>query len=147
MLSKDTHGFESDFLPFAFLGRKDQNTHTVLAPVFWDFATPKGRTTIGFPAYWRFADKTDNSVTQVAANTLYIQRRVPGGLDWQFHVLPVFSVGETPEGSWWNVLFGLAGYQRSGSYKRIKAFWIPITISGSANAVAKGMTSTRAAYY
>jgi hypothetical protein len=147
VLSQDTHGWESDFFPVAFMGRKDQSTHTVLAPVFWDFASPKGRTTIGFPVYWRFADKTDNSVTQVAANTLYIQRRVPGGLDWQFHVLPVWSMGESPSGHWWNVLGGLAGFQREGSYTRIKAFWLPITISGSASSVAQGMTSSRAAYY
>ncbi len=42
VLSKDTHGWESDFWPVAFLGRKDQSTHTVLAPVFWDFASAEG---------------------------------------------------------------------------------------------------------
>jgi hypothetical protein len=147
VLSQDRHGWESDFLPIAFLGRHDQNTHTVLGPVFWDFANPKGRVTIGFPVYWRFADKTDSSVTQVAGNTVYVQRRVPGGLETQFHVVPVFSYGQTPQGNWWNLFFGLAGYEQAGSYTRIKAFWIPITVSSSGKAVAKGLTSTRAAYY
>jgi hypothetical protein len=132
VISQDLHGWETDFHPLVYLGHNDDSSHTVLAPIFWDFAKPTSRTTIGFPVYWRFADKTDASVTQVAGNSLYIQKRVPGGLDWQFHFLPLFSIGETPEGHWWNILFGLAGYQRSGSYSRIKALWIPITISGTA---------------
>ena len=86
----------------------ERSTHTVLAPILWDFASPKGRTTIGFPLFWRFADTADDSVTQVALNTLYRQKRVPGGLDWQFHLLPVFSYGQSPTGSWANLFFGLA---------------------------------------
>jgi hypothetical protein len=129
-LSSDLHGWETDLHPVVYLGRSDDASHTVIAPVFWDFAKNKGRTTIGFPVFWRFADQTDQSITQVAGNTLYLQRRVVGGLDWQFHLLPLFSYGETPTGNWWNVLFGLAGYSRAGSYSRIRAFWIPITVGG-----------------
>ena len=67
-------------------------------------------------------------MVQVAANTLYLQKRVAHGLDWSFHVLPVFSYGENPSGYFWNVLFGLAGYERSGDYGRVKALWVPITV-------------------
>ncbi len=76
--------------------------------------------------YWRFAESSDDSVTQVAANTLYMQKRVAGGLDWQFHLLPLFSYGEDPKGHFWNLLFGLAGYSRSGTSAKVRAFWIPI---------------------
>jgi hypothetical protein len=140
--STDARGWETDIHPLVYLGRSDhgpdeKSSHTVLAPIFWDFASSKGRTTVGFPLFWRFADSTDSSVTQVAANTLYMQKRVSGGLDWQFHLLPLFSYGEDPQGHFWNILFGLAGYQRQGSYARIRAFWIPITVSSPSAEPAK----------
>ncbi len=127
--TRDTGGWETDFHPIVYLGRDKDSSHTVVAPVFWDFANNKGRTTIGFPVYWRFADTTEGTVTQVAANTLYRERRVPGGTDWQFHLLPLFSYGQSPTGHWWNLLFGLAGYDTDAGTSKIKAFWIPITVS------------------
>lgn len=137
-VSKDLHGWENDLHPVFYLGRSDQSSHTVIAPVFWDFANPKGRTTVGFPVYWRVADTSDNSVIQVAGNTLYMQKKAVGGVDWQFHLLPFVSYGESPTGAWWNFLFGLVGYDHEGSYTRIKAFWIPIQVAGpSATQTAK----------
>lgn len=127
-VTQSTTGWETNLWPVAFLGRDKDKSHTVLAPLFWDFANPKGRTTIGFPVFWRFADKTDDSIVQVAGNTLYLQKRVSNGTDWSFHFLPLFSYGENPTGYFWNVLFGLAGYERAGSYGRVKAFWLPITV-------------------
>jgi hypothetical protein len=129
-VTQDTHGWENDLHPIIYIGRNEESTHTVVAPVFWDFANPKGRTTVGFPVYWRFADGQDDSVVQVAANTLYMQKRVAGGLDWQFHLLPLFSYGESPSGYFWNALFGLAGYSRDEQGARVRAFWVPITVSG-----------------
>jgi hypothetical protein len=131
-LNGNTHGWEYDFHPIVYTGRSDDSSHTVVAPVFWDFANPKGRTTIGFPVYWRFAEGQDDSVVQVAANTLYMQKRVVGGLDWQFHLLPLFSYGESPTGHFWNVLFGLAGYTRDGAHAQVRALWIPIDVNGAA---------------
>lgn len=129
--TRDVYGWETDFHPIVYAGRDKSSSHTVLAPIFWDFASPKGRTTIGFPLYWRFADAVDGTVTQVAANTLYRERKVTGGTDWQFHVLPLFSYGQNPTGYWWNVLFGLAGYDKDGPAKTIKALWLPIPISSA----------------
>ena len=131
-LNGNTHGWEYDFHPIVYTGRSDDSSHTVVAPVFWDFANPKGRTTIGFPLYWRFAEGQDDSVVQVAANTLYMQKRVVGGLDWQFHLLPLFSYGESPTGHFWNVLFGLAGFTRDGAHAQVRALWIPIDVNGAA---------------
>jgi hypothetical protein len=121
----NTHGWEDDLHPLIYVGRSDDSSHTVVAPVFWDFANPKGRTTIGFPIYWRFAEGQDESVAQVAVNTLYLQKRVAGGNDWSFHLLPLFSYGEDPTGYFWNVLFGLAGYSRHGTANQTRVFWIP----------------------
>jgi hypothetical protein len=128
--TRDVNGWETDLHPIVYLGRDKTSSHTVLAPIFWDFATVKGRTTIGFPLYWRFADSVDGTVTQVAANTLYRERRVPGGTDWQFHLLPLFSYGQNPTGYWWNILFGLAGYDKEATTTKIRALWVPITVSG-----------------
>ena len=124
------HGWEDDLHPLVYIGRNDDSSHTVIAPVFWDFANPKGRTTVGFPLYWRFASTDDDSVVQVTANTLYTQKRVAGGRDWQFHLLPLFSYGENPTGYFWNVLFGLAGYSRDGASSQVRALWIPMNFGG-----------------
>lgn len=123
--NSNLHGWENDFHPLVYTGRNGDSSHTVVAPVFWDFANTNGRTTVGFPVYWRFADTRDQSVLQVAGNTLYIQKKAVGGIDWQFHFLPFFSYGENPSGYFWNVLFGLAGYTRQGTAGQVRAFWIP----------------------
>jgi hypothetical protein len=133
-LASDAKGWETDLHPILYVGRSEDATHTVVAPVFWDFANSKGRTTVGFPVYWRFADTQDGSVTQVAGNTLYMQKRVVNGLDWQFHVLPLFSYGENPGGYFWNILFGLAGYTRDGERSTVRAFWFPFEFGGTAAA-------------
>ncbi|MFO0670415.1 MAG: hypothetical protein U0235_12440 [Polyangiaceae bacterium] len=127
-INRNIRGWETDIHPLVYLGRKDRSSHTVAAPIFWDFASPKGRTTVGFPLYWRFAETADDSVIQVAANTLYMQKHVSGGTDWQFHLLPLFSYGEDPKGYFGNLLFGLAGYTREGASQRIRAFWVPIEV-------------------
>jgi hypothetical protein len=139
---RDTKGWETDIHPIVYVGRSDKDSHTVFAPLYWDFASKKSRTTIGFPLLWRFADREEGSVTQVAGNTLYREkRRAGGGQDWEFHVLPLLSFGETPTGHWWNVLFGLAGYDHDEGVKKIKAFWLPIEIGR--DAPPKGVATAR----
>ena len=130
--SHSTTGWSTNLYPVMYLGRSYETSHTVVAPIFWDFASPKSRVTVGFPLYWRFAD--EDSVSQLAANTYYHQRRVGTGLDWEFHFFPAFSYGESPDGHWWNILYGLAGYTRQGAMTKVRALWIPITLTGGAPA-------------
>ncbi len=130
VVSFDQHGWETDLHPVAYFGRHDKTRHNVLLPFYFDLATPDDRVTVGFPLYWRFADHKHDAVVQVAGNTLYTQRRVAGGMDWAFHVLPFFSYGESPDGYYWNVLFGLAGYERTATASYVKALWLPIRVSG-----------------
>ena len=120
-------GWETNLHPLVYIGRDRDHSHTVVAPFFWDFVTPSSRATVGFPIYWRFAE--NNTVTQVALNTYYREKKLRSGLDWEFHFFPFFSYGETPNGHWWNVLYGLAGYNRSGAAARMKLFWVPIQLS------------------
>lgn len=125
--STGLRGWSTNIYPLFFFGRDGFDTHTVMAPFFWDFATRSSRTTIGFPLYWRFAE--DKRVSQLIGNVFYSEQRVSQGLDWQLHIFPLFSYGETPDGHFWNVLYGLAGYERRGSMTKLKTFWIPIPLS------------------
>jgi hypothetical protein len=129
--STDLRGWETNINPIFYMGRDARSTHLVIPPVFWDFASPSGRTTIGFPVFWRFADR--HSVSQLVGNVYYHERQLRNGLDWQIHIFPVFSYGETPDGHWWNVLYGLAGYTRRGDFTQMRTLWIPITLSGKSN--------------
>jgi hypothetical protein len=129
--SSDTKGWETDIHPLVYLGRSGTSAHNVIAPLYWDFKGQGGRSTVGFPFFWRFADYDTGSVTQVAGNTLYLERRVRGGTDWSFHILPLFSYGREPEGYFWNVLFGLAGYTRRGPDAYVRALWIPFHVDGA----------------
>jgi hypothetical protein len=123
----DIQGWVTNIHPFLYLGRRYETTHTVVAPFFWDFASPHSRTTVAFPLYWRFAD--DTTVSLLAGNTYYHERKLSTGLDWEVHIFPAFSYGETPDGHWWNVLFGLAGYTRRGAMTQARALWIPMTLT------------------
>ncbi len=66
-----------------------------------------------------------------------MQKRVAGGTDWQFHLLPLFSYGENPGGYFWNVLFGLAGYSRDGASAQVRALWIPFNAGAPRANVAR----------
>jgi hypothetical protein len=125
--SHDASGWMTNIYPLFYIGRSFESTHTVIAPIFWDFASPGSRTTVGFPLYWRFADRS--SVSELVGNTYYHERKIGSSLDWEIHIFPAFSYGETPDGHWWNVLYGLAGYTRRGSFTSMRAMWIPITLS------------------
>jgi len=124
---KDTAGWQANLFPFFHMGRTYSSTHLVLAPFVWDFASPQSRVTIVLPGYFRFADQ--DGVSQLALNTFYRERKVPGGKDWEFHFFPVFSFGQSPIGHWWKVLYGLAGYTREGAMSKMQLFYIPITLS------------------
>jgi len=120
-------GWTTNIYPLFYAGRDGNSTHLVIAPILWDFASPKSRTTIAFPVYYRFADS--ESVSQLALNTYYHETKVEGGKEWEFHFFPFFSYGESPEGHWWNILYGLAGYTREGTMSKMRALYIPIKLS------------------
>lgn len=123
----DLEGWQTNIHPLLYLGRTNQSTHTVVFPFFWDFASPKSRDTVVLPFFWRFAN-TDG-VSELIGNTYYRERRIGAAIDWQIHFFPLFSYGETPAGHWWNVLYGIAGYTRDGPMTKMRALWIPITLS------------------
>lgn len=123
----EVDGWAFNIHPLLYLGRDKESSHTVLAPFWFDFKGAKKRTTIGFPLFWRFRD--DEGTTQLAANTLYLERPSAKGANWDFYFLPFLHVGEQPNGNAWDFLFGLVGYKREGTYKQLKVFWIPIDLT------------------
>jgi len=123
----DLRGWSTSINPIFYFGRDGHDSHTVIAPFFWDFSGPTYRTTIGAPVYWRFAHQ--DSLSQLIGNVYYHEKRKRSGLDWEIHIFPAFSYGETPDGHWWNILYGLAGYTRQGSMTKIRTFWVPIKLS------------------
>jgi hypothetical protein len=125
--SHHLRGWSTSINPLVFLGRDGHQSWTVVAPFFFDFVGREARQTVGFPFYWRFSDR--HEVSQLVGNVYYHERKVANGLDWEFHVFPAFSYGETPDGHWWNVLYGLAGYTRRGSMTKMRTLWIPIELS------------------
>ncbi len=124
---QDLRGWSTNLYPILFVGRNTLDTHLVVAPILWDFATPKSRTTVAFPIFWRFSDEKE--VTQVVGNVYYHEKKLRSGLDWEVHIFPAFSYGETPNGHWWNVLYGLAGYTRNGTATTVRTLWIPTKLS------------------
>jgi hypothetical protein len=125
--TRDLRGWSTNVHPIMYSGRDGFDTHFVLAPFFWDFASRSARATVGFPLFWRFAD--DDGVSELVGNVYYHEKKVAHGLDWEVHLFPLLSYGETPNGHWWNVLFGLAGYTRRGEMVKVRTLWIPITVS------------------
>jgi hypothetical protein len=124
----DLRGWSTNIHPILYTGRSGYDSHLVIAPFFWDFASRDSRATVAFPAFWRFSDRDE--ISQLVGNVYYHEKKLGAGLDWEFHVFPAFSYGETPDGHWWNVLFGLAGYTRRGDLVKMRTLWIPITLSG-----------------
>jgi len=120
-------GWQTSVFPVFHMGRQHQSTHLVVAPVIWDFASPKSRSTVVFPFYWRFSDR--KSVSQLVGNTYYSEEKVKGGTEWQFHFFPLFSYGESPQGHWWNILYGLAGYTQEGTMAKMRIGYVPIKLS------------------
>ena len=123
----DLRGWSTNLYPLVYVGRNALDTHFVVAPFLWDFASPKSRTTVAFPVFWRFSDEKE--VTQLVGNVYYHEKKLRSGLDWEVHIFPAFSYGETPNGHWWNVLYGLAGYTRNGTATTVRTLWIPTKLS------------------
>ncbi len=122
-------GWSFNIHPLLYLGKNGDSYHDVLAPIWWDFVTPKKRSTVAFPLFWRFRD--EEGITQVALNTVYLERTSSKGANYDFYFLPLVHVGEEPNGNAWDVLFGLVGYKRVGTYKQLKLFWIPIDLTAN----------------
>lgn len=127
---RDLDGWSLALLPTLFLGNHQDSHHRVFAPLYFDFKSPTSRQTIGFPLFWRFADRQSNST--IVLNSYYREKRYKNGKEWEFHFLPFFSYGKRPDGHFWNVLFGMTGFTRKGTETELRFLYMPIPLSGGA---------------
>lgn len=97
-------------------------------PFYWDFRTTDGvyKTTHVFPVYTNWV--RSNVERTLVLNSLYQKKREPGGVRWEYHFFPFFSRGGHNDDRWWNVFYGLAGYDRRGEHRRARVFWIPFNL-------------------
>ena len=127
--STHLRGWMTNLHPILYLGRNGHASHTVIAPLFFDLVDRERRATIGLPFYWRFREP--DSLSQLVGNVYYRERPGAHGTHWQLHIFPLFSYGRQPDGHFWNLLYGLAGYKREGDYVQARALWIPIPLAGT----------------
>jgi len=125
----DLRGWSTKLYPLFYFGRNGKQSHSIIAPFFFDFAGTESRTTVAFPIYWRFSDL--NNITHVVGNVYYHERKLHAGKEWEIHTFPAFSYGSTPQGHFFNLFYGFAGYTRRGSETTVRLLWIPIR-TGSA---------------
>jgi hypothetical protein len=116
-----------------------QREYKIGFPIYWDlnFRDRQERYTVTFPFHGRgiLGDRTRHYVL----NTMYEPAH---GVDrgWQFHFFPLLARGGSKTGKWWSFLYGLAGYERRGAYRRMQLFWIPFELK---KAAPTAVTDTR----
>ncbi len=129
---------------------KYKDTSTVVFPFWWDFDDPRKqkRSQVAFPFYWDFSrgktgsrtvvipplfwrDKDPDSTMTGVLNVVHHKGREKGNRFWNFKIFPIVEFGHppVPQGAYWSVLGGLAGWRRQGSAKRLKILWIPFDLS------------------
>ncbi len=142
-----THRFALSPLYWDFKNFPKQKYARVAFPLWWDFDNARKGThrRVGFPLYWDFRTKDNQHNTThvfpvytnwmrgeiertLVLNSYFEKKREPGGVRWEYHFFPFFSRGGINDDRWWNVFYGLAGYDRRGEHKRARAFWIPFNI-------------------
>ena len=143
-----THRFTLFPLYWDFKNFDKQKRGRVVFPLYWEFLNQRKTTDrkVGFPFYWDFRNANKQRVTTtvfpfytnwirseydrtLVLNSYYEKKREPEGVRWQYHFFPFFSRGGINNDRWWNVFYGLAGYDRRGEHKRAKAFWIPFKLN------------------
>jgi hypothetical protein len=129
LINYRTHleGWSFSLHPLVHFGESGDSKRRVVAPLYFDFESKVSRNTVAFPLFWRFA-KPDTTTT-VVGNVLHREKRYPTGKEWEFHILPLFSYGKSPDGHFWNVLFGLTGYSQKGSASTMRFMYLPIELS------------------
>jgi len=142
-----THRLSVSPLYWDFKDFAKQKRGRALFPLYWEFENRRKGTDrrVGFPFYWHFKRDDLERETKVVfpfythwirsefdrtlvLNSYYEKKREPEGVRWQYHFFPFFSRGGINDDRWWNVFYGLAGYDRRGEYRRAKAFWIPFNL-------------------
>jgi hypothetical protein len=112
-----------------------QRYYRVAFPLYWDFdfRDRSTRYTVTFPLHVR--QKIGDRSRHYVLNTMTEPAHGKDG-SWQFHFFPLLARGGSHTSKWWSFLYGLAGYERRGDYRRMHLFWLPIDL-GKKSATAK----------
>lgn len=121
-------GFSTAVPPLAFFGKNGHNRHAVVAPLFFDLKNIRSHTTFVPPLVY-FRHKSSDTLSHLLLNVYYHERSYQNGKKWQAHLLPLLSFGRSPNGHFWNILFGLAGYKRQGPESTARVLWFPVPLS------------------
>ena len=124
----DLRGWSTNLYPLVYVGRNALETHFVVAPVPLG-TLPRRNRAPPWPSRCSGASATRRKSPSSSATSTITRRNCARGLDWEVHIFPAFSYGETPNGHWWNVLYGLAGYTRQGTATTLRTLWIPTKLS------------------
>lgn len=126
--------------------REDTRTTYTLGPLFYRRSTPEQATTVLFPLYWDYKSEGRRSQmlfplfarferagwkgTYVFPNIWYRTGKGPNEGTSRLIVFPFWeSEVKRPGDTMWEVLLGLAGYERSGRNRFVKVLFIPFEIS------------------
>lgn len=121
-------GWSTSLHPLFYFGKNGHNRHRVAVPLYFDIQKLQSRSTVIPPLLFVRAKGRD-TLTQLVGPVLYRERKYSNGKEWQVHLLPFMSYGQTPNGHFWNLLFGLAGFEREGPNTTAKVLWLPIPLS------------------
>jgi len=113
-----------------FEDRRKLKLTRVAFPLYWDVHNQKAerRTVVFAPLFWR--DRTKQSTMTGVLNFVWHKGKIKGNPFWTFRIFPLLGFGRppSPEGAYWSVLGGLAGWRRQGRTKQLKIFWIPFNV-------------------
>lgn len=148
---KDEKDDDLVFFPFwwDFNDLEHDESKKVAFPLWWQFDNRRKQTLsrVAFPLYWDLQDNKEKRRTIVLAPLFFRNRnsqstmtgflnfvwhsgQIKGNRFWTFRMYPLLSFGHppAPEGAYWSVLGGLAGWRRQGRTKQLKVFWIPFNL-------------------
>jgi hypothetical protein len=106
---------------------RKETQNRIVFPLVWDFNDlgAANRTTVIPPFFFR--DRDRRSTMTGVLNFIWHKGSIKGNPFWTFKFFPFIHFGHppAPEGAYWSVLGGLAGWRRQGSSKQLKLLWIP----------------------
>ncbi len=117
------------FAPLFYRRTSPADSTTTLFPIYWDFKGEGTRTQFLFPLFANI-ERASWKGTYVFPNIWYRRGKGPDAGTSRLFVFPLWeSEVKRPGDHLWEVLLGLAGYERAGRNRFVKLFFIPFEIS------------------
>ena len=125
----DLDGLGDEHLPVPLLGREQRDARTlVVAPFFWDFASPHSRTTVRLPAASGASPTTTRLAARRATPTI-TRRRCGGGTRLGVPLLPGLLVRRVARRALVERALRPRRLHARGPMTKVRALWVPIPLS------------------